>query len=59
MNNYDNGQFRLRCIKCWGDARGAMSIVTEEKDGSLLYNFIPGQAGSLNRQRRGSLLPPR
>ena len=58
MTYYDNGQFRLRYLKRWDDARGALSIVTEAKDGSMLYNFIPGRAGSLNRQRSGSLLYP-
>ena len=36
-----------------------MSIVTEERDGALLYNFIPGDTKRLNRQREGVLLHPK
>ena len=59
MTWYDNGQFRKRYVKVWDDNRGSMSVVTEARDGSLLWNFIPGRAKDFNRQREGVLLYPR
>lgn len=59
MTWYDSGEFRKRYVKVWDDDRGSMTVVTESKDGSLLYNFVPGAARSLNRQRTGVLLHPR
>ena len=56
---YDSGEYRKRYVKVWDDDRGSMTVVTESKDGALLYNFIPGAARSLNRQRTGVLLHPR
>lgn len=56
MTWYDNGEFRQRYIKAWDDNRGALTVVTEAKDGSLLYNFIPGAAKGLNRLREGVML---
>ena len=46
-------------VKVWDDNRGSMSVVTEARDGSLLWNFIPGNAKRLNRLREGVLLWPR
>ena len=59
MTWYDNGQFRKRYLKVWDDNRGALSVVTETKDGSLLWNFITGDSKRLNRQREGVLLHPK
>ena len=58
MTWFDNGEYRLRYLKRWAERSGAVTVVTEAKDGSLLYNFIPSRAKTLNRQREGVLLHP-
>ena len=57
MTWYDNGEFRKRYIKVWDDNRGSLTVVTEARDGSLLYNFIP-TAAKINRVREGVMLYP-
>lgn len=56
MTWYDDGQFRNRYLKAWDD--GALSMVTERKDGSLLWDVILDGA-DVNRPREGVLLYPR
>ncbi|MCY4427387.1 MAG: phage minor head protein [Halieaceae bacterium] len=56
MTYYNNGQFRKRYIKVWDDDRGSMSIATEQRDGSLLWNFMSRRNRALNNQRVGSLI---
>ena len=57
MTYYDNGQFRRRYIKVWDDNRGSMTVVDEQRDGSLLWNFLPySKAKEMNSQRTGALL---
>ena len=58
MTWFDNGEYRLRYLKRWAERSGAVTVVTESKDGSLLYNFVPSRAKTLNRQREGVLLYP-
>ncbi len=54
MTYYDNGEFRKHYLKSWDDNKGTLSIITESRDGSLLYNFVP--RSHINSRRLGVLL---
>ena len=59
MTYYDTGEFRQHFIKIFDDDRYGFSVVTETKDGELLYNFFPtSREPYLNDRRVGVLLYP-
>ena len=65
LTAYANGgkiEYRKRYIKAFkGNKknRGGLAVTVVSPDGSLLWNFIPADAKSLDRNRVGSLLYPR
>ena len=58
LSRYEDGSFRRRFIALFEEAqRQSLVIVRENRDGSILFNFIPVERpGYLNNQRRGFLL---
>ena len=59
MTYYDTGEFRQHFIKIFDDDRNGFSVVTETKDGGLLYNFFPtSRENDLNNRRVGVLFYP-
>ena len=65
LTAYANGEkieYRKRYIKAFkGNKknRGGLAVTVVSPDGSLLWNFIPADAKSLDRNRVGALLYPR
>ena len=59
MAYYDTGEFRRHYIKVFDDDHNGFSVVTETKDGGMLYTFFPtSRENALNNRRFGVLLYP-
>ncbi len=59
MTYYDTGEFRQHYLKVFDDVSSGFSVVTETKDGGMLYTFIPmNRETALNNRRFGVLLYP-
>ncbi len=60
LSEYEDGSFRRRFITLFeGDREQSLVIARENKDGSLLFNFVPASVAKgnyLDNQRRGFLL---
>lgn len=57
LARHEDGQLRRRFIGLFGESKNQfMAVAEENRDGSLLYNFMQARAKDMDKQRAGFLL---